>query len=155
MADVYPIFQQRLGQNDVDWVTATIKIRPITDAVAPVFDEADLDMTAVMANSDTSAISAITGSPGNDATLGTRTVDIVTTAGGGSDYAAVKTTYSAVSGTETWTHAVVYDAQVDTNDGTRIPICLLDLTDVTANGSDIDILFSGTDPGEVMTSRTP
>lgn len=141
MGNVYSITQKNLadGLLDLDGHVA-LKARAILDTVLPVFGENDLTMTDVMANSDGGG--AITKSIEAEVLLtGVITAQVTN----GVDLSANKVLFVGVLIGETWAVIIIYDATTDTNDGTRIPIAFYDVTDTPTNGSDIEILWSGTD----------
>ena len=143
MANVYTVGQESLIALAIQG-TGVLKSRPITDAAAVVFGIEDLTMADVMTNSGGSPLTQH-GTDTDDETL--TGVDVVVT-GTGTDIKAAKSTWTAVSGPETWIGCFIYDATTDTNDTSRIPICYLDFTaDIDANGSNIEILYNNVDPG--------
>ncbi len=151
MGNVYSVIQKDIVNADADFdLPIAMKARAILDTVLPVFGEDDLTMADVMANSDGGG--AISASVEADVAL---TGQITAQVTNGVDLSANKVTYLAVLGGETFAVIILYDATSDGSDAVRIPIAFYNLSpDLVANGSDIEIRWSGTDGvGIFATSR--
>jgi hypothetical protein len=142
VGNVYSVIQKDIVNADADFdLPIAMKARAILDTQAPVFGEDDLTMTDVMANSDGGG--AISASIEADVAL---TGQITTQVTNGVNLSADKVTFLLVAGGETFAVIILYDASNDASDATRIPIAFYDLSpDLVANGSDIEIRWSGTD----------
>jgi hypothetical protein len=115
-----------LLSNVIVWATDSIKIRLVPSSVTP-----DKDNTVM------TGLTAI----GTDQVLGskTRTED---TANDRIVYDAADPTWTAVSPGNTIGWAIVY--KFGTNDADSVPICVIDLSDIPTNGSDVTVQFDTT-----------
>jgi hypothetical protein len=142
MANFYSVAQQDMAQGNLDLsiTGTTLHVRVILDTEAVVFGEADATMAAVMANDG----APLTASAEADVAL---TGKVVLLATNGYNAAAQKVVYTAPAAGETWADAIIYNADNDSSDATRIPVCHVPfITPVPTNGiSDMEIRWSAVD----------
>lgn len=149
---VYSVAQLNLSEGtlDLDNPGAAIKAVGLIDNTFS-FDESDVDLAAVLTNSGGGGV--LTKSAKGSIAVDSTAAMVTTQVTDGVNYVATKTLFTAVGSENAWVVVIIFDATVDTNDNTRIPIAAFPLS-ITPNGSDIEIRWNNTDGvGIYMQSR--
>ncbi len=111
---------------DIDWSSDTIRARLVESADS--IDEDATSMTGI-------------GITGNDQTLGSKTGPTKDDSGDRITYGAGNPTFANQAAGDPVDRVVIF--KFDTNDAGSTPIACIDIAEITPNGGDLTVTFSG------------